>query len=126
MFKKIDSIDQLQSVLPVDYNISSRGGYVAIDPSAVCDYLQSRHIKVSPSDLPRKFGAYCNYLGGGIRGAICETQFNPKLSITAQKYLSELSAACKRVYLSLDSNDPDNWDDIGTNAARAAGITRAY
>lgn len=112
-------------------DISYRGGGVGFSGSAVAS-----HFKIDTSDLPRNFGAACNYLGGGVRGAITGSGFNRNLPERKVKLLTALQDAMVRVYESIedenslnDEVDEDgeiNWDAKATNLSRNAGIVSAY
>lgn len=112
-------------------DISHRGGGVGFSAQQVATTFN-----VHNGYLPRYFGAGCNYLGGGVRGAIFPSTFSPIIKGAKAALLNELAAACVRVYNSIE-NDADlndeqdiegdiNWDAKATNAARAAGIKSAY
>jgi hypothetical protein len=136
MFKKINTIEQLETIVgPVICDIGGRGGYVGFSGKTVSDFFNSRNIRLSEHDLPGKFGAFCNYLGGGMRGAICCSTFSSNVNKRTASYLNELSAACKRAYENAENdtgmNDdyPDgetNWEALATKASRNAGVVSAY
>jgi len=112
-------------------DISHRGGGVGFYSSDV-----AREFEVSEGDLPNKFGAGCNYLGGGLRGSIFASSFSGRITGRKAKLLLELAKACVRVYENTESenglNDeeyPDgdtNWEAIGTEQSRRSGIISAY
>lgn len=114
----------------VIYDLSFRGGYLGFHGWEVAE-----HFKLDMFYLPRKFGAYCNYLGGGVRGAVSPSDFGavPKKKSDLLKALGE---ACVRVYINLENEDSmndevdsegeTNWDAIATNKARESGIRSAY
>jgi hypothetical protein len=113
----------------VDFEISYRGGGLGFYSSKVADVIGVRE-----SDLPIKFGASCNYLGGGVRGSISQSGFHPSIVGRKRKLLEAISEACVRVYQNLedetglndDSEDEPNWDARATKANRDAGIISAY
>jgi hypothetical protein len=114
----------------VQYEVGGRGGYVGFWGGDVASY-----VGVDESDLPRKYGVFCNYLGGGVRGSVSAGGYNKKVSAEAAAVLDELAAACKRAYesaedeigLNSDYEDGDtNWDAAATKAARNAGTISAY
>lgn len=122
-FKFVNTIDDLKEVLPgVIYDISHRGGYVGYRSETV-----ERAIGMQPGFLPGKVGAYCNYLGGGLRGSIAGSEFDraPK---RFQPVLKAIVKACKRAYENAEQEilEPDYWNDLGTSAAREAGIVSSY
>jgi hypothetical protein len=132
---KISQLNKIQSVSGLEelgigklqYDIGGRGGYLGFYGSDVAAALN-----VNANDLPGKFGVYCNYLGGGIRGAVTASGYNKACSKAA--LLDALSAACKRAYVNAEAELNDetyedgdtNWDAIATKAARAAGTKSAY
>ena len=111
--------------------ISYRGGTLGFYGSDVANYLN-----IDPAYLPRNFGAYCNYLGGGLRGSVQASDYYNKLPAKCTKLLNALGLACVRVYIYLengaglnDSKYPDgntNWEALGTQRCRQAGIKSAY
>lgn len=108
--------------------VSHRGGGVGFD----ADKLDS--LGISADLVPRTSGAYCNYLGGGLRGSICLSDYSFKITGRKKQLLDAILKACKRIYLNLESplNVPEdedgetNWDAIGTAACRRAGVKSAY
>ena len=134
--KQIQSVNTLSELNNlglgnVIYDIGGRGGNMGFYSSAV-----ARCFNINPEMLPEHFGAYCNYLGGGVRGAVATSTFDSKISKGKAKLLSELAEACKRAYLDLenennmndelDADDEINWDAMVTRAHREAGIVSAY
>lgn len=112
-------------------DISHRGGGLGFHSSDI-----ARHFEINESDLPRYFGAGCNYLGGGLRGSIFPSGYSKAVIGKTAKKLDAIAAACVRVYENLESEtgvndetyeDGDiNWDAIGTRASRAAGVESGY
>jgi len=112
-------------------DISHRGGGIGFYSSDVAAAFE-----VSDSDLPRKFGAGCNYLGGGLRGSIFPSSFNKTIIGKKAALLEALAEACTRVYENIEGQEglndeeyPDgdkNWDAIGTSKSRKTGIISAY
>lgn len=135
--KTLENVQTLQDLEDlgignVHCEISYRGGILGFSGSDVAD-----HLNIPENYLPAKFGAYCNYLGGGIRGAIQTSGFYDKdIDKKDAEYLTELADACKRVYLNIenenalndeeDENGSVNWDAVATNATRKANIKSAY
>ena len=123
-------IDQGYGSGSISYEIGGRGGFVGIDADCVASMLD-----VDADYLPNKVGAYCNYLGGGLRGSVCVSRHgiqDPEKS----ELVDALAEACRRAYYDCengsgmnDEYDDDgeaNWEAIGTNASRRAGIESAY
>lgn len=131
--KKVKTYEDLEKlgVGGVYCDISHRGGGIGFYSSDVAKVFE-----VSESDLPRKFGAGCNYLGGGLRGSIFASGFSDRVTGRKAKLLSELANACVRVYNNIENEGglnneeyPDgdtNWEAVGTKQARKNGIISAY
>jgi len=131
--KKVQNFQDLEGlgIGQVYCDIGGRGGGVGFYSQDVANAFG-----VSDCDLPNKFGAGCNYLGGGVRGSIFGSTFNEK-NIVGKKaeLLSALAQACVRVYenienesgMNSDGEDGEtNWDAQATKASRKAGIKSAY
>jgi len=131
--KKVRTYEDLEGlgIGRVYCDIGGRGGGIGFYGSDVAEA-----VGVSECDLPSKFGAGCNYLGGGVRGSIFGSTWNEK-EITGRKaqILGALADACVRVYenaenesgLNDDGEDGEpNWDAQATKGARQAGIQSAY
>ena len=132
--KKAKTIEDLEELGygSVTYDISHRGGNLGFSGSAVAE-----EIGISEMLLPRKFGAYCNYLGGGLRGSICISTFSTRIrNVDTILLLEEIGNACKRVYEIIENqsglNDDEykdgstNWEAIGTKSMRDGGVESAY
>lgn len=129
----VSTLDQLEglNIGQCQYDVSGRGGNLGFDGQDV-----SRFLEIESFLLPPKFGAYCNYLGGGLRGSVCTSSFSKNVPAKKARLLSALADACKRVYENIENdgglNDetyPDgdtNWEALGTKASRNAGIKAAY
>ena len=123
----------------IDYDISYRGGHYGLKAEAVVDFLfagKSEEIKSQFIEwLPNKVGASCNYLGGGLRGAITGSDYDRELPGYAAKLIDKFCAECKNRYNEIENstglNEEEyedgetNWDAIGSNASRLAGIVSA-
>jgi hypothetical protein len=111
----------------LDIEISHRGGHLGYLGQDVAQSLG-----INWGLLPRKVGAYVNYLGGGLRGSVCTGGYSEKITGKKKELLDELLAACARAYMNAENdcglNDdkyPDgetNWEAQGTKAMRAAGV----
>ena len=132
--KKIYTLEQLKELdmgSPI-YDIGERGGHLGFAGIHVAN-----RIGVSSNYLPKSYGVYCNYLGGGIRGALTHSGFDDKISIRKKQLLEALADACKRVYINIEadmglideydeySGEP-NWNNMATNTARNNGTVSAY
>ena len=123
--RSINTPDELVHLIgQFDYD-NGRGGYLGYSSKHIADLFN-----ISIDLLPRKFGVYYNYLGGGVCGALQLSTFGDEVGVRKAKLLTELTKACKRVceYLEGDENDEGevNWDAVATKAARKAGIVSAY
>lgn len=137
--KAVQTVEDLEAleIGGLDYEISYRGGYIGFSSANVAEKIsKATHSRLDVSLLPRKFGAHCNYLGGGLRGSICASNFDDEIVGKNREHLEALGEACVRVYKNIEDEDhlndeesPDgdtNWEAKGTNASRAAGIVSAY
>lgn len=131
--KKVKSIEGFKSLgfgEPL-YDIGHRGGYFGYYGGEV-----ARVLDVPEGMISDKCGAYCNYLGGGIRGAVTGSGYSKDLSAAKQALVKAFQDACVRVYIALengtglnDSEYPDgdtNWEAQATAAAWRAGTVSAY
>jgi hypothetical protein len=132
--KRVETPDELFEVLGVKgfdvAEISYRGGHLGFYRKRVAEWLD-----IPKEYLPKKVGAYCNYLGGGIRGAICVSDYSSKITGRKREILNELLEAIKRCYLYYENemglNDEEvegetNWEAEATKQARTQGIESAY
>lgn len=136
--KKIKTYNQFEKFcrehnLSIVCDISYRGGTLGVYSGGLAEELN-----ISESLLPRKVGAYCNYLGGGLRGSICCTNGFASHGVPKRKaeLLDEFSEMCKRVYESVENeehmndeelpNGETNWEAKGTNASRLAGVVSGF
>jgi hypothetical protein len=128
----VEDLNELEGDLGrLHCEISHRGGGLGFYGGDVADYLG-----VSEELLPGKVGAGCNYLGGGLRGKIFTSGYGSAVPIKKAAWLDALCRACKRAYENAenemylnDETDEDgeqNWEAIGTNASRRAGVVSAY
>ena len=128
---KVKTITDLENlgIGSVYCDISERGGGLGFYSSDVANTVGVRE-----SDIPRKFGAGCNYLGGGVRGAIFASDFNSAVTGRKRQLLEAIAEACKRAYENAegsmnDDEDEDgepNWEASATKCARENGTISAY
>ncbi len=123
---KVNSIEELESMFcGLCYDIGHRGGGIYLYGGVVADILN-----IDASLLPGKIGAYCNYLGGGIRGAISVSTYNEKLTKKAAAWVDAFCEACRRAYVNAEADifdaEADYWEIEATEGARRAGIVSAY
>jgi hypothetical protein len=133
--QKINTYEELEE-LEAEFgamkcDISYCGGGIGFYSDNVADV-----IGVEGWMLPNCIGAGCNYLGGGLRGAIFPSTFHQDVPEDKAEILTALADACVRVYESIeneaglnseeDEDGDTNWDAIGTNASRREGIISAY
>lgn len=131
--QEVNTLEELQDlgIGNVFYDVGYRGGGVGFYSNDV-----SEHFGVPEYYLPRKFGAGCNYLGGGIRGSVFASNFDEEIQGEERELLEELAQACVRVYIDLenesglndevDEDGETNWDALATKGARDGGIESAY
>jgi len=132
-FKKVRSIEGFEALgfsAPV-YDTGRRGGRFGYHGSEV-----SRLLDIPEDSISGISGAYCNYLGGGIRGAVTGSGYSSSLPKAKQALVKAFQDACVTVYINLENgtglNDPEypdgdtNWEAQGTAASRKAGIVSAY
>jgi hypothetical protein len=116
------------------YDIGGRGGHVGVSREDFISWLGLED-EIAWC-LPGKIGAYCNYLGGGLRGGIGTSTYSDKLPEDIAKLVDAFTDVCRNAYLcaedemnmndEYDEDGDTNWEAVETNAARAAGITSAY
>lgn len=130
-----DTPDALLALLGKEHfdiaDISYRGGNLGFYGSFIAEF-------VGTDDwlLPRSFGAYCNYLGGGLRGTINASDFSNDITGSTRELLKAIANACVRAYNyyeneeglqdEVDEDGETNWENAGTNASRKAGVVSAY
>lgn len=132
--KNVNTLSELEALCigsNVQYEIGGRGGCVAYHNESI-----AKHFNIPRHQLPVMFGAYTNYLGGGVRGAITISGFNNRIVGRKEQLLIALANACKRAYQNAedetgmnDEEDEDgeiNWDAKATNAIRVAGLVNVY
>lgn len=139
-----DIVLNLEEENRIEYNINHRGGQYGaraeVVVSALFPTLKDEGVGTSYSTLialmPRMFGAYVNYLGGGLRGAICRSDYDKRIRVKYAKRLDSFTRECARRYEELengaglnnaeDADGETNWDAIGSARCRAAGVKSAY
>lgn len=114
------------------WEVGGRGGYVGFYHR---DIVKLLNLDKNAQVLPYTFGAYCNYLGGGIRGSITASGYRDVVRPDQAEVLDAIAQACIRAYKSaeddmfmneVEEDGEPNWEAIGTDAARKAGIVSAY
>jgi len=131
--KKVNTYDDLENlgIGKVYCDIGYRGGGIGFYADDVANWLN-----IAVEYLPSKFGAGCNYLGGGVRGSIFASNFSNEITGENRKLLTELGNACVRVYENCEneselneeeySDGNTNWETKATKSARKSGIISAY
>lgn len=131
--KSVQTIEDLENlnIGRLSYDIGHRGGSLFFYGSDVADAFG-----IPEWQLTGKVGAYVNYLGGGLRGSVCTSDYAKVEGKRKERLVEELLLACKRAYLDAENEtglneeeyeDGDaNWDAIGTARVREAGVNRAY
>lgn len=142
-YKKI--IEELEADNRHICDISHRGGTFGFWASDAIGELFPNLECEEKSDvveaLPQKLGAYCNYLGGGLRGAVCVSGsasdfISHGVPEDKAEIIAEFLLAVRERYTEIenetylneeeDEDGETNWDAIGTNASRRAGVVSAY
>ena len=100
-------------------DISYRGGNLGFSGKDVAEAFD-----ISEYQLPRNFGAGCNYLGGGLRGSIFASDFSTEVTGKKAKLLIALGKACIRAYENIDKENIE--DDVMTGIARVNDVRSAY
>jgi len=130
---KMEDIYDLEDQDVIDYEISYRGGNYGISAQKFIErFAPEEDIEAL---LPGHIGAYCNYLGGGLRGAICKSDYAKETPARIAKMVDNFVSLCARRYAELEEEmllndegeaDDPNWEAMGTNACRRAGIVSNY
>ena len=133
-------VQNLENENRIQYKIGYRGGTYGANAGDVVSALFSTLIAYRQYEivqmLPNKIGVHCNYLGGGLRGSIIRSDYGKELPAKYAKRIDSFTRECKRRYEEIENDNnlnneeyPDgdtNWDAIGTNRSRVAGIKSAY
>lgn len=100
----------------IDANVSYRGGSLKVDVSEL----------FNTGDEPAIMGAYQNYLGGGIAGAI-QTGRQFDISRFSKKDLAlyeKMAEACKRYFYDLNKGGGDDYMQNEVTGSDAGGYER--
>ena len=133
-------VQNLENENRIQYEISHRGGTYGAKAgdvvSALFPTLSDDKAAEIANLIPNKTGVYVNYLGGGLRGSICRSDYAKSLPAKYAKRIDAFTRECKNRYLAIENGEglndeeyPDgdtNWDAIGTNRSRVAGIKSSY
>ena len=119
--RKVKTYDDLKNlgIGHIICDISYRGGNLGFSGKDVAEALD-----ISEYQLPRNFGAGCNYLGGGLRGSIFASDFSTEVTGKKAKLLIALGKACIRAYENIDKENIE--DDVMTGIARVNDVRSAY
>ena len=105
-------------------DVSHRGGTLGVSGSDMSRFLGTK------LEFPSKFGVYCNYLGGGLRGALVQGDMPEDLKSADYETCQIFLKAMIRVYNSIEQEaglqDENDWDWKGTKASRESGVRSAY
>lgn len=121
-------------------DISHRGGtygaYATVAVGTLFPTLSEEQERRVLDCLPNKIGAFCNYLGGGLRGAIVRSDYAAALPAKYARRIDAFTRECVRRYNEIENGEglneetyPDgdtNWEAQGTKKVRAAGVKSAY
>lgn len=135
-----DIVSALEEENRIKYDISHRGGTYGAEAGyaveALFPTLNQEKVDEIVNMLPRMVGVHCNYLGGGLRGALVRSDYAKEMPAKYAKRIDAFTRECKRRYLEIENesglNDEEyadgdtNWDAIGTNASRKAGVVSGY
>lgn len=92
--------------------VSHRGGAVGWHDHTIACFLEEFSFKAEDvyEALPAKLGVFCNYLGGGVRGAIFRSQIDraPK---KMKPYLEALIDAAQELYMECEHDLGLNEED---------------
>ena len=129
--ESLTPLTELSAIANVSYQIGERGGFLRIPGKTVAALLD-----IEPHLLPNNVGVYVNYLGGGLRGGICKSQYSSEITGEKKDLLDLLIYACQSAYIDAENElclnedcDEDgemDWNSIGTKTARIAGIISSY
>lgn len=129
--KSLTTLTELSAIANVSYQIGDRGGFLRIPGETVATLLD-----IEPHLLPNNVGVYVNYLGGGLRGGICKSQYSSEITGEKKELLDLLIDACQSAYIDAENElclnedyDDDgemDWNSVGTKTVRTAGILSAY
>lgn len=133
-------VQNLENENRIQYEISYRGGTYGTQSWVVVSALfptlsDDKSAEIS-NLLPNRVGVWVNYLGGGLRGSINRSDYGKELPAKYAKRIDAFTRECKNRYLTIENDEglndeeyPDgdtNWDAIGTNRSRVAGVKSAY
>ena len=128
-----EKLFQLEDNNEVDYEIGHRGGHYGLARQEAFDLLEIPEKDQIEENFPSKIGVYCNYLGGGLRGAIANGGYSEDVPARVAKKIDAFYTACKQRYEEIEqgwAEDPesmtDEWNEEGTKRSREAGIVSAY
>lgn len=138
--KVSEIVRELERENSIDYEISHRGGKygarAGVVVAALFPTISGEDAAWIENLLPNNIGAYCNYLGGGLRGAIVRSDYSKELPAKYARRIDSFTRECRARYLEIENDAnlnneeyPDgetNWDAIGSNRSRLAGIKSAY
>jgi hypothetical protein len=128
--KEANTVEDLEAlnIGRVIVDVSPRGGGLGFSGETVAEF-----VGVPAAYLPRSYGCGCNYLGGGMRGAIFASGYSKAVENKAQRrMLDAIAEACIRAYVAiedeagLNATGDDDWDAEATRRARATGAVSAY
>ena len=135
-----DIVLKMEAENRIDYEISHRGGTYGARSwdvvAALFPTLSDDKAAEISNLIPNKTGVWVSYLGGGLRGSICRSDYAKELPAKYAKRIDGFTRECKRRYLEIengtglnDTEDADgetNWDAVGTGRVRKAGVKSAY
>ena len=127
MNKLYNKILQAEEEGKLSIDISYRGGYYGARASVACELLGlPDHVA---DQLPNKVGAYCNYLGGGLRGAIvcidAGDMIGHGVAKTYAKKIARFAELCKQRYNEIEAGE-GLQDEDDFSIGRVDSVISAY
>jgi hypothetical protein len=123
-------LEQLHEDGHLIVDIGHRGGKLGLEAGKLVEVLEIEEDILHL--MPPKYGVYCNYLGGGICGALAGSGYDKLIPKAIAKKLDDFTEACKAYYLKLEGLEEEdeegntNWEALGTMKARESGVVSAY
>lgn len=109
------------------WEVGGKCGHYAVNGEDLANAIGIPDWQLTP-----KVGVYHNYLGGGIKGALIETEYHKVTNAKAAAIVENVIKWCRQRFEEIEAemyDDDDaetNWEREATLAARNAGITSAY
>jgi len=102
-------VQNLENENRIQYEISHRGGTYGAKAgdvvSALFPTLSDDKAAEIANLIPNKTGVYVNYLGGGLRGSICRSDYAKSLPAKYAKRIDAFTRECKNRYLAIENGE---------------------